>query len=116
MKLFPFDWDNSGDNVRDSAMSNEAIAHEFMHGVSNRMTGNGKLPGCLARTTSKGMGEGWSDFMAVFVGALPEDGYDKQVALCTYLSHSENGIRERPYATDMNINGLILSNMKEEVC
>ena len=39
------------------------------HGVTNRMTGGG-TGRCLQTTEAGGMGEGWSDTMAMYVSLL----------------------------------------------
>jgi subtilisin-like proprotein convertase family protein len=48
---------------RDGDVDNGIIAHEYSHGISNRMTGTGV--GCLGGQEQ--MGEGWSDFYSLMV-------------------------------------------------
>lgn len=47
---------------RDGAMDGDVIAHEYGHGVSNRLVGGGSLG---SGTQTGAMGEGWSDFISV---------------------------------------------------
>ena len=47
---------------RDGSMDGDVIAHEYGHGVSNRLVGGGSL-GSGVQTGA--MGEGWSDFISV---------------------------------------------------
>ena len=47
-----------------SEMEGDTIVHEYAHGLSNRLVGDGKM-GEGAQTG--GMGEGWSDFMATSI-------------------------------------------------
>ena len=49
---------------RDGDFDNEIIIHEYGHGVSNRLTGNGNGLNALQ---SGGMGEGWSDWWAMML-------------------------------------------------
>ncbi len=45
---------------KDGDFDNLVIAHEYGHGISNRLTGGAANSGCLSN--SEQMGEGWSDF------------------------------------------------------
>lgn len=79
----------------------DVVIHEFTHGLSNRLHGNGSG---LSINMSRGMGEGWSDFYAHALLSEPTDpingiyttgGYD------TYLSAGSSnnyyyGIRRYP--------------------
>ena len=50
----------------DGSFDNGIIIHEYGHGISNRLTGNGYT--CLSSSVSKEqMGEGWSDFFALML-------------------------------------------------
>ena len=55
---------------RDSDLDNGVIAHEYGHGVSNRLTGGGNV-GCLQNVEQ--MGEGWSDLLALMLTAQSGD-------------------------------------------
>jgi hypothetical protein len=48
---------------RDGDIDNGVIAHEFMHGVSNRLTGGPANTSCLSNAEQGG--EGWSDYLAL---------------------------------------------------
>ncbi|KAI9596350.1 peptidase M36 [Syncephalis fuscata] len=52
---------------RDSAFDNDIIAHEYTHGLSNRLTGGPKSSSCLGRYETGGMGEGWGDFFGAWL-------------------------------------------------
>ena len=41
------------------------IAHEYGHGISNRLTGGGTNTSCLFN--AEAAGEGWSDFFALMM-------------------------------------------------
>jgi len=61
MQMFEF---NITSPRRDGDFENQIIIHEYGHGVSNRLTGNGNG---LFALQSGGMGEGWSDFWALML-------------------------------------------------
>jgi extracellular elastinolytic metalloproteinase len=58
-----YEWDVTTPR-RDGDFDNGIIIHEYGHGVSNRLTGNGVG---LFQLQSRGMGEGWSDFWALML-------------------------------------------------
>jgi hypothetical protein len=47
---------------RDSSVDSDVVFHEYGHGISNRLIGNGST--ALGGTQSGAMGEGWSDYWA----------------------------------------------------
>ncbi|KAF5351227.1 hypothetical protein D9756_008169 [Leucocoprinus leucothites] len=96
---------NLGGDVRDSAFANDVLIHEFTHGVTGRMTGGGSAR-CLQSLEAGGMGEGWSDMMAAWVGQTSETVGDFRIG--TYFSRE--GIRSNPYSTDENVNPLKFSD------
>ena len=55
---------------RDSDLDNGVIAHEYGHGISNRLTGGPANVTCLQNAEQ--MGEGWSDWFALVL--TPEAG------------------------------------------
>ncbi|HMC21690.1 MAG TPA: M36 family metallopeptidase [Thermoanaerobaculia bacterium] len=55
---------------RDGDLDNEVVAHEWGHYLSNRLISNSSG---LTTQQSRGMGEGWSDFLALLLVARPED-------------------------------------------
>ncbi|KXN84354.1 Extracellular metalloproteinase NpI [Leucoagaricus sp. SymC.cos] len=92
--------------TRDSAFANDVMVHEFTHGITGRMTGGGSAR-CLQTLESGGMGEGWSDMMAVWVGQTSEDVKDFKIG--TYFTDA--GIRSKPYSTDGKVNPLKFSDV-----
>lgn len=95
----------------DGDFDNGIMAHEYAHGISNRLTGGPALPSCLQNKEQ--MGEGWSDYFALmtttnWATALVSDG-DKKRSIGTYAAGAfsaitSNGIRNYSYSTDMAIN------------
>lgn len=83
------------------------IMHEYLHGVSNRLTGGPSKTECL-RTHDEREGEGWSDFYPIALTALRGDKGEDPRGMGTYVlgqeSRKERGIRPTPYSTSMIVN------------
>jgi hypothetical protein len=100
---------------RDGDADNGIILHEYTHGISNRLTGNGST--CLGN--SEQMGEGWSDYYALMLTqdwatTLPTDGFNKPRGMGTYaLGQAITGVGIRPtqYTTNMAINPTTYANI-----
>ena len=97
----------SGPDRVDGDFDNGIIAHEYTHGISNRLTGGSLAAGCLRDDESSGMGEGWSDFMALIATVRPGDTGDLARGVGTYAQRQNpngRGLRPFPYSTNMNVN------------
>ncbi|KAK0219282.1 peptidase M36, partial [Armillaria nabsnona] len=88
---------------RHGTLQNDFIIHEFTHGITNRLTGDG-TGRCLQTTEAGGMGERWSDTMAEWTEH--KDSTVPDYALATYVFNNHAGMRTRPYSTDASINPL----------
>ena len=89
----------------DSDLDNGVIIHEYTHGISNRLTGGPGTTNCLGNAEQ--MGEGWSDFFAIWMTTQPNDNHDDPRGMGTYLlgePNNGNGIRPTPYSTSFSIN------------
>jgi extracellular elastinolytic metalloproteinase len=86
---------------RDSDIDNGVIAHEYTHGISNRLTGGPSNVDCLDNAEEEG--EGWSDFMALVLTATASQTGTTQRPIGAYVNFG-NGIRSFPYTTDMSVN------------
>ncbi|MBT9393278.1 T9SS-dependent M36 family metallopeptidase [Hymenobacter sp. NST-14] len=89
---------------RDSDFDNGIIAHEYGHGISTRLTG-GPATSCL--NSQEQMGEGWSDFFALWMTTKPGDVGTTGRGIGTYASFENTdggGIRPTRYSTDLRIN------------
>ncbi|KAF8608692.1 hypothetical protein BDV93DRAFT_531076 [Ceratobasidium sp. AG-I] len=100
--------------LRDGALENDIVTHEYTHGISNRLTGGGTGT-CLQTTEAGGMGEGWSDAVADITEAKTNP--LKDFTLGSYVTNNPAGIRSYPYSTDKNTNPLTYASLagREEV-
>ncbi|KAI8057262.1 Fungalysin metallopeptidase-domain-containing protein, partial [Syncephalis plumigaleata] len=100
------------DPQRDGDFENDIIAHEYTHGISIRLTGGPANSNCLGAGESGGMGEGWGDFVGMWLRLKKGDNHDKAMSLGDYAN--TKGIRHYPYSTDMKVNpttyGLVYTN------
>jgi hypothetical protein len=109
---------------RDSDFDNGVIAHEYGHGVSNRLTGGPSAAGCLSNTGTQEkpdgeqMGEGWSDYLALMLTMTEENTPEAGRGIGTYLNFEDpdsgSGIRSYPYSTSMSTNPLTYNNIAGE--
>ena len=98
---------------RDSDFDAGVIAHEYGHGISNRLTGGRTNTSCLGNQEQ--MGEGWSDFTGLVLTTDPSDTATTARGIGTYVSYQPgtgNGIRPTPYTTDMLINPSTYNTIK----
>lgn len=108
----------TGPSQRDGSLDNSVIAHEYAHGISNRLTGGPQNAGCLSNydhnndgTPEDGeqMGEGWSDFFALVTTVRPGDTRDVPRGIATYAAGQDTngvGLRSYAYSPNMSINPL----------
>ncbi|MFN2587924.1 MAG: M36 family metallopeptidase [Actinomycetota bacterium] len=94
--------------VRDGDLDSGVIAHEYGHGISNRLVGGPDNVGCL-RTHDEREGEGWSDFWAYALTMRRGDDGRTPRGIGTYVIYqdegrSSTGIRITPYSTNMKVN------------
>lgn len=108
---------------RDGDIDNGVISHEYGHGISNRLTGGPMALSPLGGDEQGG--EGWSDFVALYMtmrkndlsaantahpyGTLPKRSIGNYV---TYQKYDGQGIREFPYSTDLSINPATFAYIK----
>jgi Zn-dependent metalloprotease len=87
---------------RDSSVDGDVVFHEYGHGISNRLIGNGST--ALSGIQSGAMGEGWSDYWAITIN---NDG-----AVGEYSTANPNGIRRAAYTVPANA----VHNSYADVC
>ncbi|MCC3213784.1 T9SS-dependent M36 family metallopeptidase [Chryseobacterium sp. X308] len=90
----------------DGDFDNGVITHEYGHGISNRLTGDGYS--CLDSSVDKEqMGEGWSDFFAIMLTNKAGDNVSVPRGMGTYVIGQPitgAGIRPAKYSPDFAIN------------
>ncbi|KAI8903982.1 Fungalysin metallopeptidase-domain-containing protein, partial [Gorgonomyces haynaldii] len=93
---------------RDGGLDNIIPIHEYVHGISNRLTGGARNGRCLTTTESGGMGEGWSDTIALFLERKATDKGTDARGLADWVTKDKtgSGIRRYKYTTDMDVNPL----------
>ncbi len=97
----------------DGSYDNGVMAHEYGHGISNRLIGGPNNTGCLPTfdddqdgeaDRGEQMGEGYSDFIALIASIKAGDSGVDEKPIGNYVSpFSVGGIRRFPYSTDMSI-------------
>lgn len=97
---------NPGDlTATDSDFDNMIIAHEYGHGISNRLVGGADNTDCLFNAEQ--MGEGWSDWFGLMITQVASDLGTDGRGVGTYVTNEPNnggGIRPAQYSTDFAIN------------
>ena len=97
---------------RDSDFDAGVIAHEYGHGISNRLTGGRSAADCLGNAQQ--MGEGWSDFYGLVL--TQHDPEQRTRGVGTYLIFEDNvegtGIRPYPYSPDMSVNPVTYGDVR----
>ncbi len=97
---------------RDGDLDNGIIAHEYGHGISNRLTGGPANVACLQNAEQ--MGEGWSDWQSVLLTMRPGDTATTNRGVGTYVLNQPTtgvGIRPAPYNTNFAVNNYTYSNL-----
>lgn len=100
----------------DGDVDNGVIAHEYTHGISNRLTGGPSQASCLAN--AENMGEGWSDYYGLM---LTQDWASSNIntgafsprGIGTYVIGqlpNQSGIRSQRYSTDMDVNNKVYAS------
>ncbi|SMC92689.1 T9SS-dependent M36 family metallopeptidase [Chryseobacterium sp. YR221] len=97
---------NDYSGAKHSSLDNGIISHEYGHGISNRLTGDGY--GCLRGSISREqMGEGWSDYFALMLTTRPGDTSALARGMGTYVMNQPTnggGIRPAKYSPDFSVN------------
>lgn len=99
----------------DGDFDNGIIAHEYGHGISNKLIGGPVNAACM--TNAEQMGEGWSDWFALMLQMKTGDLGTTPREIGTYAINQPTtgvGIRNFPYSTDMALNPLTLVNSNDD--
>ncbi len=90
---------------RDGDLDAGIIAHEYGHGISNRLVGGPSNVNCL--NNAEQMGEGWSDFFGLMMTMKSGDTRTAGRGIGTYVLGQPTtglGIRPAPYSTSFAVN------------
>ncbi|MHB8876439.1 MAG: M36 family metallopeptidase, partial [Myxococcaceae bacterium] len=109
--------------LRDGALDNAIVAHEWGHYIQNRLIGNANG---LMNNQGGGLGEGWSDFHSMLMVVKEQDdqvatnaGYNGVYAIASYAMQLVEpeayyfGIRRVPYSTNLTRNGLTFKHLAD---
>ncbi|KQT26296.1 metalloprotease [Chryseobacterium sp. Leaf405] len=100
----------------DGSYDNGIVSHEYGHGISNRLTGDGysclnampfTSPYSNLTYSQEQMGEGWSDFFALMLTNKPGDNASVARGIGTYAigqAITGDGIRPAKYSPNLAIN------------
>ncbi|KAH6584801.1 hypothetical protein BASA60_000794 [Batrachochytrium salamandrivorans] len=97
---------------RSGGLDNGIAIHEYIHGISLRLTGGPTASGCLDIKEAQGLSEGWSDVIAMIVLARSSDTATTSIPMGAYVTNKPGGIRSHPYTTDMTVNPLTYSDLE----
>ena len=92
-------------NYTDSDYDNEIIAHEYGHGISNRLMGGAQAAGCMQNDEQQG--EGFSDWFGLMITLGENDSPSLPRGVATYSAGQSPdgvGIRNAPYSPDFAVN------------
>jgi len=101
-----------GPSLIDGDLDNGIIAHEYGHGISNRLTGGPSAANCLFNDEQ--MGEGWSDYFTLITTVKEGDTGDMGRGIGAFAVSQPStgpGIRRQRYSTDMSINDQVLDDI-----
>lgn len=110
--------DGSGNDPfqRDGDLDNVVIAHEYGHGISNRLTGGPSNSACLQNQEQ--MGEGWSDYFGMVLTMKTGDTGIGPRGVGNYVlgeGHAGRGLRAKPYSNDFALNDFTYDDVKTQV-
>ncbi|MGK0315445.1 MAG: extracellular elastinolytic metalloproteinase [Saprospiraceae bacterium] len=105
--------DPMGPTYLDGSVDNGIIAHEYGHGISNRLTGGPGAAGCVS--SAEQAGEGISDFFSLVLTVEEGDQGTDSRGIGNYADAQPangGGIRGFPYSTDMSVNPRTYDDIK----
>ncbi len=97
---------------RDGSFDSGIIIHEYVHGLSNRLTGGPTATACLVGQEQPG--EGWSDFYALMLTLDADDAGADRRGIGTYVKGQTadgDGIRPTPYSTSFAVNNVTYGDL-----
>ena len=101
-------------NTLDGDLDNGIIAHEYTHGISNRLVGGPSNTSCLYNAEQ--MGEGWSDWVGCMLTLNLSMANPVSRPIGTYVTGEPvngNGIRNAPYDTSFAVNDYTYADVSD---
>ena len=101
-----------GSSILDASFDNGIIVHEYIHGLTNRLTGGANTSSCLSNEEQ--MGEGWSDWYALMLTMDMESENPVYRPMGTFANGEQpdgNGIRPVPYDTSFAVNDFTYADL-----
>lgn len=86
---------DTAQGARHTAFDFDVVAHEYVHGLTNRLVGGALNAQGLRQPQSRAMGEGWSDYFALTIQGYVQ-GREK-VVTGDWVTARPGGIRRAPY-------------------
>ncbi|KAH6592387.1 hypothetical protein BASA61_004576 [Batrachochytrium salamandrivorans] len=105
MNMYRFTYTTPG---RSGGLDNGIQIHEYAHGISNRLTGGSSTSGCLRTAEAQGMGEGWSDVLAMIVLAKSSDTATTSIPIGAYVKTSQSQSAGNIVAMKIIMGGMML--------
>jgi len=103
---------SDGSTQKDGSFDNGIIIHEYVHGLSNRLTGGANNAGCLGGDEQ--MGEGWSDYYAIMMTmdlSVENPVFRPMGTFASGEPVDGNGIRPVPYDTSFAVNAFTYASV-----
>lgn len=100
--------------LKEGSFDNGIVAHEYGHGISNRLTGGRFNTDCLSNDEQ--MGEGWSDYFGMMLTMRDGDTAEQGRGVGTFAVNQPingQGIRPAPYSTDFAVNNLTYASVAD---
>jgi extracellular elastinolytic metalloproteinase len=91
---------------RHTAFDSSVVFHEYMHGVTNRLVGGTADDASLSSEQSRGMGEGWSDWIACTI--------NDSTVVGSWVVDNPQGIRTAPYDDNYPLTFADIANQSDE--
>jgi hypothetical protein len=99
---------------RDSGLESDIIFHELTHGMTNRLTGGPGNSNCMNSNIARGMGEGWSDSVAIVFRMTPNSQPTDNYVVGGYATNNPAvGIRRYAYSLSTTVNPLTYENVAQ---
>lgn len=100
---------------RDGGLENNVVLHELTHGLTARLTGDPRDANCLSSNEAMGLGEGWSDVVAIAMELAATDNRNSTKAIGAWVAGDPSkGVRTKPLTTDRSQNDLVYSSLNRE--